>query len=329
MRNIFFSTIAFCIFLNACNTGEECIESPDVSEVSVNLKVERVEQELFTANSKEETYQLLEQHSVIAERFLTSSDYTGDSALAVWLYDFIQNPYIDTLYQNTQAVFGDFSGIKEEFEQAFQYIKYYYPQYEVPVINTMITGMSADIYISDSVFIIGLDMFQGEGARYRPQTYNYMLNRYQPASIVPSCLLFLSPKWNETDPEDNTLLAEMIYYGKSLHWVKQMMPCTADSLLIGYNQEEMTLIREEEETIWKYFIDNELLYETSHIEKERYLSERPATNEIDPKVPGRIGRWVGWQIVKSFSENNPEVTLQELMKMKNTEEIFRRAKYRP
>jgi len=125
------------------------------------------------------------------------------------------------------------------------------------------------------------------------------------------------------------LLAEMIYFGKSFHFVKQLIPCTADSILIGYSSEEMELIEEGEETIWKYFIDNQLLYETSHIEKERYLNERPATIEINNKVPGRIGRWIGWQIVRSFADNNPEVTLQELMKMTNAEEILRRAKYRP
>ena len=329
MRNIFLGSLAYCFILNACNTGEDCIKAPDVSEVSVEVKIERIEQELFATNNVNETYKLLQQHPVLAERFLGSNDYTGDSTLAEWFYNLKQNPSIDTLYHDTQQVFGDFSKLKSEFEHAFQYIKYYYPNFDPPIIKTMITGMSADLYVSDSLMVIGLDMFQGEQARYRPQVYDYMLKRYQPAYIVPSCLQFLSAKWNKTNVEENTILAEMIYFGKSLHWVKQMMPCTADSLIIGYTADEMELIREEEEIIWKYFIDNQLLYETSHIEIERYLSERPATIEIDNQVPGRIGRWIGWKIVKNFAEKNPEVSLPELMQMTNTEEIFRRAKYRP
>ena len=329
MRNIFLGIVASCAFFSACKSGEGCIEAPDVSKIKMPIKVERIEQELFSAKNIDEIYNLLKQHPALAERFLGSNDYTNDSTLAEWFYNLKQNPAIDTLYQDTQEVFKKFSQLEDEFEQAFSYIKYYYPDFEPPVINTMITGMSADLYVSDSLLIIGLDMFQGKEAKYRPQVYDYMLRRYEPAYIVPNSLKFLSSKWNKTNVEENTMLAEMIYYGKSLHWVKQMMPCAADSLITGYTAEEIDLIREEEETIWKYFIDNQLLYETSHIEIERYLSERPATIEIDNKVPGRIGRWMGWQIVKSFAEKNPEVSLPELMKIENTEEIFRRAKYRP
>lgn len=329
MRNNFFIIIASAVFVYACNSNNECIVAPDVSDIGVEVKVERLEQELFSAETEAEIHDFLRQHPVVAERFLMKGNHASNTALTRWLYDLVHNPHIDTLYQDTQEVFGDFSRIQTEFEKAFQYLKYYYPEFEPPVINTMITGMSADLYISDSLFIIGLDLFQGEEARYRPQVYSYMLKRYQPEYIVPNALLFLSSKWNETEQADNTLLAEMIYFGKSFHFVKQLMPCTADSILIGYSREEMELIEEGEETIWKYFIDNQLLYETSHIEKERYLNERPATVEIHNKVPGRIGRWIGWQIIRSFAENNPNVTLQELMKMKNAEELFRRARYRP
>jgi len=329
MRNIFFIIIAYAFFVCACNSNNECIEAPDVSDIAVDVKVERLEQELYSAKTEEEIHNFLRQHPVVAERFLMKGNHASDPTLTRWLYDMINNPYIDTLYQDTQEVFGDFARIQTEFGKAFQYLKHYYSEFEPPVINTMMTGMSADLYVSDSLFIIGLDMFQGEDAQYRPQVYSYMLKRYQPEYIVPNALLFLSSKWNETEQTDNTLLAEMIYFGKSFHFVKQLIPCTADSILIGYSSEEMELIEEGEETIWKYFIDNQLLYETSHIEKERYLNERPATIEINNKVPGRIGRWIGWQIVRSFADNNPEVTLQELMKMTNAEEILRRAKYRP
>ncbi len=330
MRNIFFIIISIGLVINACSSAEECIEAPDISQISMDVKVERLEKELFSAESESEIKNLLEQHPVVTQRFLMNNNQAAeDSALVSWLFELINNPHIDTLYNDSQAVFGDLESLTNEFEKAFQYLKYYYPSFEPPAINTLITGMSSDLYVSDSLIVIGLDLFQGADAQYRPQVYNYMLRRYQPDYIVPNCLLFLSSKWNATDPTDESMLAEMIYYGKSYHLAKQLMPCTADSVLMGYSSEDMELLAEGEETIWKYFIDNQLLYETSHLEKERYLNERPATVEIHNDVPGRIGRWVGWQIIRSFEKNNPEVTLQELMKMKDAEEIFRRAKYRP
>jgi uncharacterized protein YjaZ len=40
-----------------------------------------------------------------------------------------------------------------------------------------------------------------------------------------------------------------------------------------------------------------------------------------------IGRYIGWQIVRSYMKNN-EVTVPQLM-IKTPEEIFRNSKYKP
>jgi uncharacterized protein YjaZ len=49
--------------------------------------------------------------------------------------------------------------------------------------------------------------------------------------------------------------------------------------------------------------------------------------EIDRESPGRIGQWLGWQIVKSYMENN-DVTLDQLLKTEPTV-IFNKSKYKP
>jgi hypothetical protein len=38
---------------------------------------------------------------------------------------------------------------------------------------------------------------------------------------------------------------------------------------------------------------------------------------------------VGWQIIRSYMENNPEVSLQELMKMTDVNLIFSKSGYKP
>jgi uncharacterized protein YjaZ len=50
--------------------------------------------------------------------------------------------------------------------------------------------------------------------------------------------------------------------------------------------------------------------------------------EIDNESPGRVGQWIGWQIVRSFMENNPQVTVQELLLM-DAKQIFEKSKYKP
>jgi uncharacterized protein YjaZ len=49
--------------------------------------------------------------------------------------------------------------------------------------------------------------------------------------------------------------------------------------------------------------------------------------EIDNESPGMVGRYIGWQIVRSYMENNT-VTVPQLL-IKNADEIFKNSKYKP
>jgi uncharacterized protein YjaZ len=62
----------------------------------------------------------------------------------------------------------------------------------------------------------------------------------------------------------------------------------------------------------------------------RFMTPAPFSKfylEIDNDSPGRVGAWIGWQIVRSYMKNN-NVTLPELLKT-NSKEIFEKSKYKP
>jgi hypothetical protein len=61
--------------------------------------------------------------------------------------------------------------------------------------------------------------------------------------------------------------------------------------------------------------------------KQKYISERPHTIEVSPDCPGRIGLWVGWQIVNEYARQNPKASLPELMEIIDAQKILRGSKY--
>lgn len=321
--------LIFAGLLWACQTEQDAIERPDVSAISVDVDLIRLERELFNSESKSEVNSFLEQNKLFARNFLRLDEYPHDSVVVNQLYSLIQNPSLDTLYQETQQEFGEMEGIREDFETAFKYIKYYYPEFEAPTIYTMVTGFGNDLYVSEEMIVIGLDYFLGEEATYRPaQIPQYILRRYTPAHIVPSVMLLFSQRYNAIDREDQTMLADMIYYGKSFYFTDFVLPNTPDSLIIGYTAEEMEGVAANERLIWEHFLKNELLYETNHMVKKKYLEERPNTLEIGNKAPGRIGAWVGWQIVEEYMRKKEEVSLAELMANPNARQLLEEAKYK-
>lgn len=296
----------------------------------MNIKVKRLEQELFSIKDKSELQKFLENYPGLSQHFFQVDQYPHDSLLINSLYKLINDPHIDTLYQETKAVFGDFKEMEADFEQAFRYIKYYYPGFEPPEVQTIVTGFGRDLFVSDSLIIIGLDFYLGQGATYRPLDLpHYIVQRYAKEYILPSCILLMSTKYNYLNQKDNTMLADMIYYGKSFYFADRILPDVPDSLLIGYTGQELQDVNKNQMTVWAHFIENELLYEKSHFVKKKYIDERPKTLEIGDKAPGRIGVWVGWEIVKRFMEENDQVTLPQLMEIDDAQRIFTQSKYKP
>ena len=81
--------------------------------------------------------------------------------------------------------------------------------------------------------------------------------------------------------------------------------------------------------IWSRLVQDQVLYSTSHLVKQKYIAERPKTLEVGVECPGRIAQWVGWRIVKKYMETHPEVSLQKLMDTSDAATLFKESGYKP
>lgn len=317
--------IILIVFLSACGS-EACRDS--IEPVKVDLKVERLEEELFEATSSKEVELFLGNYPDFAQFFLHSDQYPADSILAKSIFNLIQNPSIDTLFQESIEAFQNFDAIISELETSLGRLKAYYPQTQIPLVQTAVTGLYNDMFITNEHIMIGLDFFIGEDASYKPQQIpNYILKRYTPEHLTASIMQFISSQYILPGKGD-AMLVEMIDYGKSFYLMSKIMPCTPESILIGYTDEEWSDVFENEEIIWANFVQNEWLYETNHSMKQKFLGERPNVYEIGDKCPGRIGRWLGWQIVNSYAERTG-ISVEELMKETDHNKIFTQSGYKP
>lgn len=304
-------------------------KAPDISNINVHLAVQRLEQKLFALESKEAIRTFLRDHQRFATQFLGATSPTAENKLVAQLYAMIKDPHIQALYQETQQVFGDFSAIQQQFEVAFRYLRYYYPAFTPPKIVTFITGMDTDLHLSDDLVVIGLDFFMGEGAKFRPIAPQYIRRAYQPTCIVPQTMLLLSQQFIKTDNTDQTLLADMMYYGKAYYFAQALLPEVEASVLLAYTPAQLADVEQHQDIIWAHFIEHELLYVTNHLTKHRYISDRPFVAEISQRCPGNIGKWLGWAFIKAYMKKHPNVDLPTLMSNPNTQALFSQSGYRP
>lgn len=331
MKNIL-CCVALLLLLSSCNKDEEqCVDTPDTSQIQLSLTFESFEDSLAGITSKNQLVNFFTRQPVIRDYVFMRTAYPSDSVFVNTIYQKVTTPAFDTLLLDTRNVFEDLSELKAQFNEAFRNLKFYYPDFVPPKVQTVISGLDNDMFVSDSLIIVSLDSYLGPGAKYRPNTYQYLLRQYVKENIVPSCMLIygISDRFNKTDVQDKTVLADMIAYGKAYYFAKHMMPCVPDSVLTWYTPEELKGSKKNEDLIWARLIQDKILYSTSHMIKQRYLSQRPKTLEVGEKCPGRIGQWVGWQIVNAYMENHPDISLPALMNTPSAQAIFKESKYRP
>jgi gliding motility-associated lipoprotein GldB len=247
----------------------------------------------------------------------------------VWI-EKMQNPQWRELYREVEKKYSDFGKQTAEIEDLFQHIKYYFPTATMPAVYTVIANMdyhNKAIYANDKL-IIALELYLGKNHKFY-QEAKYIEQNFEERQMMPDIVTSFS-LGKIPPPKESTLLEEMIYYGKQLYMKDALLPDYNDAEKIGYLPEQITWCQENESYIWRYFIEKELLYSTDSKLPNRFTNLAPFSKfylEIDNESPGRVGQWIGWQIVRSFMQNN-EVAMPDMLKM-DARELFEKSKYKP
>lgn len=316
--------------LPGCNQNDEkCELNPEIAKVPVSVQLERLEVPFFQLRTEADVQQFVQANPLFAREILQVQPGPDGAAMSAYLLHLATNPDLRKLYQQADSTFTT-PQLTADLKGLFQHARYYFPSFKVPPVKTFVTGLSQHLFVNDSLLMISPDFYIGPAAKYRPNNLpDYILRRYTPAHLMPAVALAISSKYNQKQATGQTMLGEMVYYGKSLYFAEKLLPCTPDSLLIGYTAQETAGVAFNEGKIWAHFVEKNLLYNTAPFTVQKYVGERPNIPEIDKTCPGRVGAWVGWQIVRKYMAEHPNVTLAQLMADKNAQHILSESRYRP
>jgi gliding motility-associated lipoprotein GldB len=328
------SIVAVLFLFASCKSRK-----PDVSNISVDLKVERFEQELFAIDSSNRDQAIQQMTEKYGEFFYfyfngypwnmqSESDQSWkDSVLA-----YVRDPFLTDLCDSVQKRFADISGFQKQLEASLKYFKYYFPSVTIPGVYTVINspGHGAFTY-GDSVLCVSLEDYMDP--RFSFYKYldipNYLVRRFKPEYMVPNALQVMITKEFPFDPTSKKLLDAMVYNGKVMYLKSQFMPDAADSITTGFSELDLKWCLDNEKEIWKFFLTKDLLYSTDPLEYMKYVNDGPTTSGMPPESPGNVGSWVGWRIVSAYMKQHTEVSLQQLMEEQDAQKILRDSKYKP
>ena len=316
MKKTFYLLVILGLTFIGCENKDKIAE--EVNIIALDLRVTRFDNEFANAAASDISNLRIEY------------PYLFPAPDSVWIAKLQDSLQIE-LRQEVKTEFADFEKETADIELLFKYIKYYFPKYQVPRIITVTNDVDYNnrIILADSLLLIGLDNYLGPEHKYYNGLQNYIAQDMNRDFMVSNIASAFANKV-VSRPKERTFLAQIIYYGKILYLKDKLMPFHTDGQKITYSQDQLVWARANEEPMWRHFIENELLYGTDIKLSQRFLDPAPFSKfglELDNESPGQLGRYLGWQIVRSFMDKN-QVSLQQLLNL-SAEDIFKKSNYKP
>lgn len=339
MKIRFITFTYLLLFFTAITSCKKNHYSVNTSSISIKIDIKRLESDLFTLSPDKiisELPQLRQKYKGFMQLFsyVINTGDINEASFGDFLVRFCTDKQNNDVFDLTMKLYPDVKNIEEELREAFRHYLYYFPDKSVPEIFTCITGFNNSIITGDSVLGIGLDRYLGADCEYYPrlEIYNYLAARMTKDNIVPDCLY----GWGASEWEFSSLkyqadnvLTEMIHNGKLKYFEKCMLPETADEIIFGFTPEQMKFCTRNEDQMWQYLIENNLLFSSDKLTIHKLTGEAPFTSYFTNESPGRAAIWMGFRIIESYMLRNPKIKIEELMKNVDIQGILEKAKYSP
>ncbi len=311
----------FLIILSFFSCQDDNKQEDDIAKIDASFNVERFD--VAFAKSKPDNLPKLKE----TFPFLFPVKYKD----SFWIQQ-MQDTLQQELHAETIKTFKDFKIEKKEIESLFQHLKYYFPEFKTPRVISATSNVDYrnKVVVTDTIVLLSLDTYLGADHHFYEGIQDFIRTNLKREQLVVD----LADKYANYyifQQQRRTLLDELIYTGKQLYFKDKVIPFKTDAEKIGYSQAQIEWAQANEEYIWRYFVDKELLYSTDSKLPSRFINPGPFSKfyleEIDNVSPGRIGQYIGWQIVRAYMKNN-DVTFKEMLN-KSTKEIFENSKFKP
>lgn len=311
----------FLVFFLILSCNNETKEEQEINKITIDLKVDRFD--LAFKDASEDNLEKLKAKYpfMFPEKF-------DDSFWLEQLKDTIQQE----LSTETVKEFSNLQPEEEEIINLFKHLKYYFPEFKTPRVITTTSNVDHrnKVIVTDTITLISLDTYLGSDHYFYEGIQEYLRADFNRDQIVVDMAEEYAEKFIFRSNKKR-LIDDIIYSGKVLYFKDRVIPFKTDAQKISYTPEQLEWAKANEAYIWSYFVERELLFSTDTKLANRFINSAPFSKfyleEIDNQSPDKLGQYIGWQIVKSYMENN-EVTFKQLLN-KSNDDIFNNAKFKP
>lgn len=322
LRRLFF-VIVLTIFCSSCKNDPLDV---DVSKVEVNLNFIHADSMLY--NSTDSRRILLNRN--FKQSFPDLYLFTFEKGLKIktnvdtmymnQLTIFYKDPYIKELEIELQRNFKTLSSEKQEIKDAMKHLKFHFKKMNSPKNVVFFNSLfSYNTLATNTDIGVGLEWYLGPEHKLIKKSsiqglYDYMKVGMDRKYLVRDVVY----QWVYAQihaPTDAKFAEDMVSWGKLLYCIEAALPEKDKSIILRYSPEKMKWAEENEKSIWKYFVEQKLLFKSDELLKLGYFNEAPFTKGLPKESPDRLGQYIGWKMVRNYMEQNPDLPLEKLLKV--------------
>ncbi len=332
MRRLTFGLLLgmVCVFV-ACQSNKLKV---DVSDIDLEIKIDRFEKKLFDLKSGSSLEDLKKTYPRILNLYSEKVIGLGsvdDLNYFQYLNKFLNDSTMTLVANRIDSIFPNLNDQEEELTDGFKHLKYYYPKAQIPKVYSQLSGFNQSIVVDEGLIGVSLDKYLGEDCDFyallrRPV---YLRENMTPNKIAQDILLAYGLTEFPFKPKARNLMEQMVYHGKILYFLQALLPEKEEADIMKYGTDDYKWCVDNETQVWAYLIEQKHLFNTNSSMTRNYISDAPFTAGMPQESPGRIGTWIGLQIVKSYMAKHSEMTLPKLMANEDYAAILRESAYQP
>ena len=229
------------------------------------------------------------------------------------------------IYQETIKVQA-FKKATPEIAEAFKRFHFYFPTYPLPKQLIYFIGpleTYGNVVTKDGL-AIGLQLYMGSASSwYYSEQINTIYPTYISRQFAPEYIVVNSIQniLNDYDPlalNGKQLIEQMIEIGKRQYILSQCLPNASDTLLLGYTGNQLKAIEESQGDIWTFLSSQNKLFSVDPSLKAAILTEASYNDYFGEDIPGNVGKFIGYRIVKSWMKQQDEKSKNDLNRLLKT-----------
>lgn len=334
MRKLSIFILPLALLLFSCNHGSRF--KIDTKDNRVEVKIHRFDKDLILLDSTNSTtnikslYQKYPQFLPTYTSEILNVESSNAQAISRLIYKYNTDTTFSNVNKKVIEQFNDISDIEKSVSDSYTYIHHYFPGVKLPEVYFYVSGFNRSVMMTESFIAFGTDLYLGSDyPLYKDISYDYLLTNMRRECLATDIVSTTLFRMFTLDSSKDRLLDNMIFRGKVMYLLSVFMPNEKPEDLMGYTTDQWKWCKTYEKEIWGSVLDHKDLFSTNSLLINKYLNDAPFTAPVSQDSPGRLGTWLGWQIVESYMNKNTNVDLKGLMDENNFQKILEESGFRP